>query len=362
MLRHIFLRRFIGFLGLALIPLPVLAMDIKPYTEISSFSHSEPIAIHALINDWDAPLKSGKRAFSFNRAEVGVALNHWTFGIFKRQDYIFEFQPETAKLIFDTKNKNDLTTGEEYSLDLDSNSFIARGLKLGYQKDYANFNIGLTVSYLEGQELTDGSISGDAVAVSESDYNFQFDVDYYYSEDSLFDRKIESLPKGQGYGIDFDVEGFINPDWHTHFAVRDLLARIYWSDTPKTVATGSSDNKEFDEDGYAIFKPVANGLESNEDFTQKIPTKVFLSSRYRVFQQNHFLFEYQNYRVKSLTSLGYGYVTDNNQNLDVLMNVTAKAMELRYRNDWFRLGVVSDSLAIKKAKTFGLDLALNVRF
>ena len=357
MLRHLFLRRFIGFLGLALIPSPMLAMDIKPYTEISSFSHSESIAIHALINDWDAPLKSGKRAFSFNKAEVGVELNHWTFGIFKRQDYIFEFQPETAKLIFDTKNKNDLTTGETYSLDLDSNSFIARGLKLGYQKDYANFNIGLTVSYLEGQELTDGSISGNAVAVSESDYNFQFDVDYYYSEDSLFDRKLDSLPKGQGYGIDFDVEGFINPDWHTHFAVRDLMARIYWSETPKTVATGSSDNNELDK-GLSL----GTGTQLNEDFTQKIPTKVFLSSRYRIYQQNHFLFEHQNYRVKSFTSFGYGYVTDNNQNLDVLMNVTAKALELRYRNDWFRLGLVSDHLAIKKAKTFGLDLALSVRF
>ncbi|MEA3404699.1 MAG: hypothetical protein U9R28_03050 [Pseudomonadota bacterium] len=356
------MKRYLGLLGSLIVSSSIWAAEITPFVEVSSFSHSEPISVSGLMNNWKGSFETGRVAFTMNRAEIGVGVNNWQISVFNRYDYLFEFAPSTAKLFYDTKNKKELVSGEEYSLDLDSNSFVARGFKLGYQQEVSGFNVGVAVSYLEGLELTDGYISGRAVAVSENDYDFDFDVDYYYSEDSVFEREVEALPKGQGFGIDLDVNGYLNPQWQASLQVRDLFAQINWLETPRTIATGSSSTKEYDSDGYAVFKPVASGWELNEDYTQTIPTKLFLLSSYEFMQQHALLLEYQDYAIKSFYSAGYRFTTENRHNLDVFYNITAEAWKLRYQNPWMNFEMITDRLSVSEAQTIGLNLALRYSF
>ncbi len=356
------MRNYLGLLLACSIVTPAWAIEYTPFVEVSSFSHSEPIAVHAILNDWDAPFSKGDVAFSVNRVEVGLGLNEWQFSVFERQDYLFEFSADTAKLLYETNTQQDLVPGQQYDLNLKTNSFVARGLKLGYQRPIAGFNVGVAVSYLEGLDLTDGSLQGQATATANNDYNFDFDVDYYYTEDSLFDRQVDSNPQGNGYGIDLSVEGFILPQWHASLEVQDLFAQINWWDAPRTVATGSSETKEYDDEGYLVFNPVASGTESNEDYTQKIPTKVFISSQYEFIKQHSVLVDYQDYSVKQFYSAGYRFVTDNQNKMDILYNVTAEAWQLGYANKWLKLDVITDNLEFEKARTLGLNFALNYTF
>jgi len=336
-------------------------VELKPYIKFESFSHSEPIAINAIMNGWDAPFQKGSVALSVNRAELGVGLNNWQISVLKRQDYLFKFEPTTARLFYDVNNKNDLLAGDEYSLNLSSQSFVARGLKLGYQYAMDSANFGIAISYLEGLELTDGSIVGHAMAVSETDYDFNFDVDYFYTDDGLFHREVAEKPVGYGYGVDVSVEGFLSPDWFASLQVNDLLAQINWLDTPRTVAEGSSSNKEYDSDGYVVFRPVASGIESNEDYSQTLPTKVFLKSVYQLSEKHLILAEYSDYSVKSFWAAGYRFSLES-QTVDILYNLSAEAWNARYQNQWFSLDVIADQLLLDKARTLGLAVAINVNF
>lgn len=345
---------------------PAWALEYQPFVEFSSFSHSEPIAVHAILNDWNAPFSKGDVAFSVNKVEVGLGLkqgiNTWQFSVFERQDYLFEFSPATAKLLYQTNTQQDLVVGQTYDLQLKTNSFVAKGLKLGYQRPVGNFNVGVAVAYLEGQELTDGALKGQATAVANNDYNFNFDADYYYSKDALFDRTLTSTPKGQGYGVDVQVDGFILPNWHASLKVQDAFAQINWWDAPRTVATGSSQTKEYDENGFVKFNPVANGVELNQNYTQIIPTKVFAFSRYEFAQQHSLLLDYQDYSIKQFYSLGYRFENRYEHKIDVLYNATAQAVMLSYQTDWLALQIISDALELEKARTLGLNLALCYRF
>ncbi|WP_127471664.1 hypothetical protein [Thiomicrorhabdus aquaedulcis] len=353
----------LGTMGMAA---NVQALEYKPFVEISSFSHSEAIAVHAILNDWNAPFSKGEIAFSINRAEIGIAVNNWQFSVFERQDYLFEFSPSTAKLLHATNTKQDLVVGEQYALQLQTNAFVAQGVKLGYQTQINHFktpfNVGVALSYLEGLELTDGKLTGQATAVANNDYNFNFDVDYVYSQDSLFDRTLTNNVKGNGYALDLNLDGYLTPQWHANVQVRDVLAHINWWDAPRTVATGSSQTKEFDADGFVKFKPVASGTQSYKDVTQVIPTKVFLHNTYVLNGQHSLLFNYDDYAIKAFYTAGYQFINPQQHKMAVLYNATAQAWQLGYQTTWLKVELVSDALNLEEAKTLGLNVALKATF
>lgn len=347
-------------IGLGSAVTPAVAIDYKPFVEFSSFSHSEPIAVQAILNDWNAPLNKGNLAFSLNRAEVGIASSEWQFSVFERQDYLFEFTSDSAKLLYQTNNEQDFTVGEQYDLRLKTNSFIARGLKLGYQKPFAGFNIGLAISYLEGLDITDGSITGQATATANNQLNFDFDVDYYYTEDTLFERNIVSKPKGSGYGLDLSVDGFVLPAWYTSLKVQDLFAQIHWWDTPRTIAQGNYIGEDV-LDLNSGSAPI-NGTELNNNYVQKIPTKVFWNNQYALSRQHFILADYYDYSVKQFYSIGYRFVSDSQFKIDVLYNATAGAWKVGYTNNWLEFNLISDQFEFEKARTLGLYLVLNYKF
>lgn len=335
---------------------------IGPFFKISSFSHSEPLAVYGLFNDWEGSLSTGRKAFSVNRFEAGFRLNSWQLSVLNRQDFYYEFAPKTAKLFYDTNNKKNLEAGETYNLQLSTNSFFARGLKLAYEKQFSDLKVCLAASYLEGYDVMQGDLSGSAQAVAENDYNFNFAVDYYYAEDALFSRKITDNVKGQGYAFDLNIDWQINPNWTMVLRAEDLLARIYWFDAPRTIADGSSQTKEFDEDGFVVFSPVANGLETNQSFMQNIPTKVFLSTEYSFNEAHSILVKVDDYKIKRFASLGYAFKSESNTELKVLANLTAEAMELNYQNSWLKASLISDSWDYKRAKTLGLGISVRYFF
>ena len=337
-------------------------LQTSVFVDISSFSHSEPISMHGLFNDWEGTYSSGRKAFSINKFEVGFSLNEWQLSVLNRQDYVFEFAPDTAKLFYDTKNKKSLDVGEIYNLDLTSQSFLARGVKLAYSRQFSQFKIGFAATYLEGYDLLDGKLSGTAEATAENDYDFNFAVDYAYSEDALFSRKGLDDVKGQGYAFDLDLAWQINQDWRVSAQIEDIFARIYWFDAPRTIATGSSQTKDYDEDGFVVFRPVASGLETNDSFTQHIQTKVFAQTHYAVNEQHRLLFEVDDYGVKRFYTGGYQYHLNTNSHVQAKYNITAKAVELSYQNNWLQASVLSDSWNLEKAMTFGLGLSLQYQF
>lgn len=135
--------------------------------------------------------------------------------------------------------------------------------------------------------------------------------------------------------------------------VRDLLARMYWKDAPRTIAIADTNTKQFDADGFVIFNPAISGLEINEDFIQKLPRKIYFSSSYEI-DRRFLIFEYNDFKVKKFYSLGAGYGFIEGDKVTALYNVTASAIKISYATEHLSIYMLSDKLNLDEARTFGL--------
>ena len=336
------------------------AEGFSTYFSLDSFAYSEPIAIKAIFDDWDAPLHTGEIAFAFARAEIGVGWNQWRLGVFRRYDYYYEFTPDTAYLKHSSENNLQLNTGEQLDIYLKANTIIANGLSLSHTLIMEDVSFGIRVSYLKGRNLTSGSLAGNAEVLAENDYDLVFDVDYYYSEDDLFDREVIA-PEGDGYSIDINIDWNLGDNWNFNLTANDLLAKIFWKDAPRTIATGSTDTKEFDENGFVVFNPLISGLETYEDYTQTLPRRINFTTAY-LFDKKSILFEIQDYEIKRFYSIGIGFNRNENESINLFYNYTASALKFYYHNQWLTFGVTSDELQLHKARTFALELSVTALF
>lgn len=338
----------------------LLADKVEPYFSLNSFSHSEPTAIKSL-EDWDERFYSGDVALLYGHLELGVAWKQWRFGLIHKYDYYYKFSASTAEFLRDIKNRDSLVPSDQYDLYMSVNALETDGIKVSYQHALGDFRLGMGLSYLEGRHLTHGNLSGSAQVITDKDYDLLFDVDYYYSKDKLFNRET-SLPDSWGYGIDFMAVWELNELWTVELNVIDLFSEIKWNNSPRTVAAANSSNKTFDSDGYVVFKPIASGIEINQDFTQKIPTKIFLNMRYDFQRRHSLLLEYEDYSLKEFIALGYAYPLINNSGIDFLYNLTTRSVKLAYRNKWMSFMLLTDDLSLTQARTFGLQFNVSYQY
>ena len=326
--------------------------------ELRSFSRSEPTSVLSIAGDWDEPVGSGRKAFTVNFMAITAQMDHWTIGLFQRGEHYYRFTPDTALLKYQTENKIALLPGKEYELALTASGFEANGLSLGYDFATRMGDLGITLSLLEGQKITDGKLQGQANAISEDDYDFSFDVDYFYSRDSLFDRN-NRRPGALGFSLDIDYR-YTSGKWSFELLARDLVARLYWSDTPRTIATADSDTKRFDGDGYVVFDPVASGVETTQDYTQDIRTKLFLTASWDAGPVD-LLMNIDDYGIERLLSAGIRRRT-HNARYDLIYNFSAKAAGFDYLGDNLTLSLLLDDLRLSKAKSISISFGYRGHF
>ena len=326
------------------------------YVNTSIFAYSEPVTIRSALNDWEGGFRNGSSTITHNWLETGVSYKKWKLGILKRYDYEMEFSPDTAEFMYRTKNKQALQTGKTYHLDLKARHSFSDGVSLS--RDFnptENMSLTIGASYLRGRHLTEGTLQGTATTLADNDYDFEFGVDYFYSEDSLFDREVQA-PEGQGYSIDLSLIWEPNKDFTTMLTVKDLIGRIYWENAPHTTATATSDVKEYDENGYVVYKPHLSGVESNKDFTQTLARKITFMAGYQVHQDIQILGKIYHTKANTFYQAGAEYLFTDATQLQFLYMHDTNAVTLALKKKDFYFAVTSDSIDFNKAHTFGLNL------
>jgi hypothetical protein len=350
-----------------MIPATVAVFDVEAsapgvYFIADGFAYSESKSIKSIADsNWNVELQPGDVSFSTDRVEAGVSLGRWQLGYIKRYDYYFEYSPETADGVHKVKNKTPLVPGEQFDLFLDANTMVSDGLRITFNQEYSqSFSYGVSVSYLRGELFNDGSLSGQAEVITDKEYEFSFDVDYYYSEDKLFDREVDP-PQGRGYAVDLVFGWQLSDKLKFGFQAYDILTRMYWEDAPRTIATASSDTKEYDEDGYVIYNPVVSGLETNQDYVQEIPRKIFLSADYSI---GRYVIDmvFRDYEIKSFYLVGAGMNINNTSKIALSCNLTASACGVDYSNHWFRFKLITDDLKLEDALALELLLSASYTF
>lgn len=338
------------------------ADEYGPYMVVKSVSYSEPVALEFMLGEQQVPFKGGNKAFTYNKAEVGFRWGSWQFGFLKRFDYQLAFSSETAELIYLAENRLPLEVGREYELRIKAKHNYSRGLRLAYKHRFSSrINVGLAASYLQGKAFTDGSIQGSARVTAENNYDFQFDADYFYSRDILFERDVDA-PNGNGYSLDLNIGWQPNKYFTAQLEIVDLVGKMFWDNAPFTTVVASSNTKTFDDEGYVRYEPAVSGFGSNKNFTQTLPRKIFVTAKYQWSPSVGLLAELQDYKVARFASTGAEWCYNRTHCFQSLYNTTVKALSLRYQGRGVRIELASDKLDINRARYLAVQLSLNQVF
>jgi hypothetical protein len=356
--RHIHIVLIAGLPCSFIVP-PVSA---NPYLVLDSFSHSESVPITDAIGDWENPIKDGDKAFTYNWAEIGATYKAFGLGFLSRYDYELQYSPGTAEFYHLVNNKKSLPLNKQYNLDLAAKHTYSEGVRLSYCFQFKKqLEITIGGSYLKGLRLTDGRLRGTATAIAENDYDFNANVDYYYSEDVLFDRKVDK-PDGVGFSIDSLINWRIRQKLNMRLAITDLIGRMYWSNAPNTTATATSATKDYDEDGYVKYNPALSGYETNRDFTQKLYPRVNLKFNYSLDSKTDLVGQIYNFHPGSFYQVGGEYAFNANNRGQILYMFDTNAISLGYMGKYFQFDIMSDSFNIDKAYLFAFKLNVHIHF
>ncbi|MDJ0806161.1 MAG: hypothetical protein QNJ78_04940 [Gammaproteobacteria bacterium] len=334
----------------------------EAYVRLNTYNYSEPTSINSFLNEFNGRFEGGTQAFAHEWLEVGARYANWELGMLTRYDYDLSFSDDLAELYYRSVNKLPLEIGRRYRIDLRAKHYKTDGLRLGrwlHLSDRLQVNIGL--AYLRGRELMDGRLNGEATAIADNDYDFSFRTDYHYSDDPLFERKVEA-PDGWGYSLDLTVDWRPLPELGLHLQVNDLWGRIFWEQAPHTMAVASSDNKTYDEDGYVKFLPSLSGLEEYRDFTQELNPFGSLTVDYRISPGYQLVYNSDFTAETYFNGVGTRFAANRATSIALLYYPETEVWEIDLQGSTWRIRLAGDALVLDSANLVRISGYLSLHF
>lgn len=364
------------------------AASLTPFINIDSFLYSEPVSIKAVLFDhWKGKYSHGRRQCAWGWFEAGILFNNNNnhnsdtllsapaddkklqgsdpagsmifkkigLSFVKRYEYDLRFSESTAEGFGMIKNKQGLPPGRQFDVYVKAAIFHAQGIRLSLYNSFFNNKLQLTtgLSYLESNYYIKGSLTGKATALTKKDYDYNARVNYYYTDDILFDRPVGGI-RGRGFGLDVKAAIKLLSNWSTSFKITDLVSRIYWHDLPFTNAVATSDRKKYDSEGYVHIDPLLSGTESNKhlvtyELSPRYQFKTnYLFKKYASFFEGFYQYDF------FLWNIGGSVFTGNGQALMKYWPENS-AVTLGYSNKKSSFELTADHYDFDKIKMFQLN-------
>jgi len=332
-------------------------------TKAQAFLANDPFTLQDLFGDMNGNLnaKQGDNiALGVVRFDIGVSDYKWGYvGYTYRKEVAITAAQGTIELLYKTKNDIDLETGKKYNLAVKIDGFEAQGISFAnnfdiFKKNGVKVNLGVGVELLTARQMQHGYVRGSAEAISQKDYNYYAESDYKYTKNYLYDLDVPNS-KANGYSSHVSVYlAYENISFL--FLANDIFGKLYWDKLPYSIVHVSSDNKEYDKDGYVKYKPLISGKEGTNNYIQT------LESKYRFEGEYNFQTSSVKFGTEYLYSTYLPYITytkmfsdDLNINFSYETRFESFASEINYKNYVF--GIRSDSLT--EPSTFGLTVGVS---
>lgn len=333
------------------------------YADAKSFSYCEPYTISGILHDLDGGLREdGDIAFTFNKVELGARKGNWQVNVFKRYDYFLDSTPDIARLYYQKERDLPLDKNYLYQGTLTASHIVADGLGVAYKWQFSKlFWFQTRLNLIYATELLDGELRGRLHTDSEGSYSSTAVVDYYYSEDILFDREVQS-PTGVGVSFDLHAGFTILNNFTVEVLIEDAWSKIRWENAPHTFASGDTEAVSISDEGYLQAEAMVSGIENNVNFDQRLPPRALVDAMLHLKNSDKFLAEVFFMSSVIMPRLGYAWQFNDSGELAILYDFMAEAPALRLKFRQFNAGVIADSLNESKAHIFGLTLNYTYQF
>jgi len=351
--------------ALTLLPITTeLPEDWRLSSSVSSLTYVENNSIYDFIKGNESIYQVGENAFTFNEASSTAQYKNLAVSVFYRNEWFLNYSKDTMALYGSTTNGDLIDSGKQYDLDLAINHISAKGIKLGYLYQLNQFNFYFSAAYLEGQTLLVGNAKGD-VALTENCgdgfecYSGDLDLSYHYSEDELFDRRVDEPSSIYGYSLDIGGDWIINEHWLASFFIQDLYSEILWEYAPNTTATATTATTTIVDGKYKI-DPVITGKEGNNNYKQTLPTKYNMLISYQMNQHSAYA---QIFHANSATLTHIGYRLQQQENLyGVKYYPLQEALGIEFSNQYIGVSVTSKPFAHEQTELLEVNFRLSIPF
>lgn len=370
MTKHLFSRRYWGRLWPPLLLWILLSSQAsicaakqipQPYLALESESYGGPVSVWGALQGWRGDYRDDDREWTRNWFEVGAKFDHWSLGLLYRYEMSLRFSMNAAQLYYRLANHLPLSQSTPYQVSVSADGFAAEGIRAAFRLNpLYSLNTMVGLSVFNASHLQYGTLSGIATAVSPKDYNYNARVDYRYSKDKLFGFSA-TAPNGYGFAVDLSVGGYYNDWFDWRCRVRDLLGLIHWRNVPHTVATASSQQKQYDSQGYVHVDPLVSGQRSvDRSFNQILHPK--LETDVTFLRQYNWRPQLSMQRLYGMTLYGVGFTTKiSNTGFAFNFWPQSRTIKLRLsRKSWhFGLGLTPGSAGWHQTQTLWLSLGIN---
>lgn len=350
------------FVGVLVFLLPQLCVaDIQFFSEFEYLSHTPSQPIQDFESNWSSPYREADSALQYVQFAVGLQFENWRIAYVYQEFGNLRYVPDSGKFYWLSENNLPLEINREYEVDIDAFYYRAQGLRISFLQAFNNnwlTKIGLEL--LQGNSLLAGSLKGQVTPLSDSDYDFNdINIDYYYSNDFLFEREVKT-PTGNGLSVDWSLSWRQDRKTNMSVDIKNLYGLINWNDAPHTVARVSSDNKEYDANGYVIVHATLQGKHAFHDYRQQLPLIVKFKSFLQFGSQQSLLFEYFYTDLVKISSFGMVYFSDSSTQVEIVYKPNVRALGLNINNKWLGFNFASDEIDISKSRfiAFGLQLRI----
>lgn len=326
---------------------------------------SESVPFKAFDNDLrgsSAP-SGGKHALTFNRLELGIAHRGFELARFIREDYVFNFSPDTMEILYRDKNRIPIPEGKIYDVYLKAQHIKAEGWRAGYGfRLLGTSHVRLSLNYIDAEELLHGSLAGQ-ITVDDGDINGgDLEVLYHYEEDYLLGRRRINPATGTGYSVDLESKIELKRGWTIALNFYDLLGQIYWDTAPYTRATIASTNTYYDGEGYAHREPTMIATESYKNFTQNLPIQYQLSVMKQLYGAIGVLYTREKYDQVDFDRLFLNYQLSDSFSLLTGYDFTMEAFWIALHGDALSLDIATDDWSLIDSRALVLRLAGRLTF
>lgn len=329
--------------------------------EWTAIGFAEPVSVYEYAHDWDDHLESGSDAFFYERRSIGFTYKGFHVAQVSQRIYEADANRDTAELYHRVKNKLPLPVGDVYKLDLNLEHYSTRGVQLGYEFNLAEqWQILPKINFLKTYGYVDGRLNGRAEAVATKEYEYQLFLNNSYSSDPLLERQVD-MPDGHGLSFDLEMNYQFGESWRFSFLAQDLISRLEWDRSPRTVGELNNAIRSFDEDGFLEFKPALTGREDFTGHDSNLPYRVKLQADYQKLRWGG------NVSV-ILTPLSHFFELGGRYSslagFDVQLFLLPQELAVGAGVDWhgLRLKIVSDSMDFKAARYFQFALGYQLAF
>lgn len=318
--------------------------------EYEGIAHTGPMAIDAVVNDWDGKIIKEDDGFLWQQSSANLFFGPWRVSYLNRFHAEYRFPYQLAEGFYYATN--DITPDNEYSRysRIEARDYRGKGWEVSHAFELTpQLTLTPKISWLLLDRILWGSVEGDVRYGSPDDWGGRLDIDYGYTEDKILRRTLEQEHYGDLYALGLEAS-FRKGRYTAYYRGENLLGVIDWQGIPYTDARLDTEGNYL-LDGYEYY-----------DTVNLTPSAIhWLTQRWQFHGGHQASLELLLTEIQTSAAIKYSRILDNFQ-LSAGYHPQWRAASLGINSRYAGLEILSDSLDPDSSRSLTISAHITASF